>query len=289
MDIGRNDSCPCGSGKKYKKCCDLGILPAGYTEDEIKILKLNKWLAYRGKVGQLREAFCKAYISNKALVLKAIKDKQVEETSSRGETLSCRPGCVYCCYHYVTATLEEIEAIVYYLYRNEQALNDFLTAYRKWKTQIDLNQSLITEISHAYNNSIADRGSSEKQERFHFLAKQYQGLDIPCPFLKNRECIIYPVRPWGCAGFVAVTPPEWCRPGSPDNPRTMSISFYKDMTAVPHYRKHKSIWTTMPKAVYSLLKSGVYSLSRIPGLETLERETLDDPEVRQLLRSLKIG
>ena len=20
-DIGRNDSCPCGSGKKYKKCC----------------------------------------------------------------------------------------------------------------------------------------------------------------------------------------------------------------------------------------------------------------------------
>ena len=21
MDIGRNDPCPCGSGKKYKKCC----------------------------------------------------------------------------------------------------------------------------------------------------------------------------------------------------------------------------------------------------------------------------
>jgi uncharacterized protein len=20
-DVGRNDSCPCGSGKKYKKCC----------------------------------------------------------------------------------------------------------------------------------------------------------------------------------------------------------------------------------------------------------------------------
>lgn len=21
MEIGRNDPCPCGSGKKYKKCC----------------------------------------------------------------------------------------------------------------------------------------------------------------------------------------------------------------------------------------------------------------------------
>ncbi|MCC6874913.1 MAG: SEC-C domain-containing protein, partial [Sandaracinaceae bacterium] len=21
MDVGRNDLCPCGSGKKYKKCC----------------------------------------------------------------------------------------------------------------------------------------------------------------------------------------------------------------------------------------------------------------------------
>jgi hypothetical protein len=21
--VGRNDSCPCGSGKKYKKCCEL--------------------------------------------------------------------------------------------------------------------------------------------------------------------------------------------------------------------------------------------------------------------------
>lgn len=31
-DVGRNDPCPCGSGKKFKKCCltsDLGTVPAG--------------------------------------------------------------------------------------------------------------------------------------------------------------------------------------------------------------------------------------------------------------------
>src|SRR3990167_8224280 len=26
MSVGRNDPCPCGSGKKYKKCCLLNIL-----------------------------------------------------------------------------------------------------------------------------------------------------------------------------------------------------------------------------------------------------------------------
>ncbi|MBK1707338.1 SEC-C metal-binding domain-containing protein [Halochromatium glycolicum] len=26
--VGRNDPCPCGSGKKYKKCCGSGALPA---------------------------------------------------------------------------------------------------------------------------------------------------------------------------------------------------------------------------------------------------------------------
>jgi uncharacterized protein YecA (UPF0149 family) len=31
MNIGRNDSCPCGSGKKYKKCCLGKAIP-----DEIR-------------------------------------------------------------------------------------------------------------------------------------------------------------------------------------------------------------------------------------------------------------
>ncbi|MFL9936308.1 SEC-C metal-binding domain-containing protein [Paraburkholderia sp. RL18-103-BIB-C] len=25
--VGRNDACPCGSGKKYKKCCGASVLP----------------------------------------------------------------------------------------------------------------------------------------------------------------------------------------------------------------------------------------------------------------------
>ena len=35
MKVGRNDPCPCGSGKKYKKCClakDEAAARQGYAE-----------------------------------------------------------------------------------------------------------------------------------------------------------------------------------------------------------------------------------------------------------------
>lgn len=288
MEISRNDTCPCGSGKKYRKCCDATIRPSGYSEDEITSLKLSKWMAYKGKVGRDRAAFCSAFIKNKQLVLKAVKEKQIEETRSKGQTLSCQAGCIYCCYHYVTATLDEVEAIVYYLYQNEQSLDNFLKNYPAWKAKIDQNQALMTDIFKAYNAFIGG-SSPEKQEHFQSLANQYLSLDIPCPFLKDNACTIYPVRPWGCACFVSVSPPEWCSPNSSNKPDTMSMSFFSDMHRIPHYRKSKGIWTTMPKAVYSLLKGGVYTLSKIPGLETLSQETLSDPEMKFFLRSLKLA
>ncbi len=55
--IGRNDRCPCGSGKKYKKCC-------GSVEDVINIgkaadsIRFNRQIAYIGAVGHKKEAFC---------------------------------------------------------------------------------------------------------------------------------------------------------------------------------------------------------------------------------------
>jgi hypothetical protein len=31
---GRNDPCPCGSGRKFKKCCLTAAVPPRYTKDE---------------------------------------------------------------------------------------------------------------------------------------------------------------------------------------------------------------------------------------------------------------
>lgn len=60
--VGRNDPCPCGSGKKYKKCCGAaGDDPLAGAGDAV-YFRLNKEIAYRGKVGRQREAFCRHFI-----------------------------------------------------------------------------------------------------------------------------------------------------------------------------------------------------------------------------------
>jgi hypothetical protein len=45
---GRNDPCPCGSGKKFKKCC--GVLPvkrfsAQIIEEETKVQKIASMMS----------------------------------------------------------------------------------------------------------------------------------------------------------------------------------------------------------------------------------------------------
>ena len=41
MRIGRNDPCPCGSGKKYKKCC-LGKTDDVYYSNPLNLLETYK-------------------------------------------------------------------------------------------------------------------------------------------------------------------------------------------------------------------------------------------------------
>ena len=48
MNIGRNDPCPCGSGKKYKKCCLLKLDELKRVED----LEWNDWFAKDLEKGQ---------------------------------------------------------------------------------------------------------------------------------------------------------------------------------------------------------------------------------------------
>lgn len=44
--VGRNDPCPCGSGKKYKRCClpkHLVEQPAAQTKEKVEVLT-DRWL-----------------------------------------------------------------------------------------------------------------------------------------------------------------------------------------------------------------------------------------------------
>src|SRR5437588_5400783 len=49
MKIGRNDPCPCGSGKKYKRCCMVNDEAAQTTNRTLD----NEWLKLRQTEGEM--------------------------------------------------------------------------------------------------------------------------------------------------------------------------------------------------------------------------------------------
>ncbi len=72
MKTGRNDPCPCGSGKKYKKCClagEAGTLTANDAQRERDDLRANAFsallrFASRGQFRELRDAAFDAFVGD---------------------------------------------------------------------------------------------------------------------------------------------------------------------------------------------------------------------------------
>ncbi|MBI2854446.1 MAG: SEC-C domain-containing protein [Chloroflexi bacterium] len=287
MNISKDDLCPCGSELKYGKCCKYGWCSDGYTPGEIDNLRLNKWISYRGKVGREREAFCKAYINNKQLVLSAISVRQTEAARAAGEKITCHRGCSYCCSQFFATFIEEVEAVVYYLYQNKKALISFLSAYKSWEAKINKHKPLVTDLTLASNATTSDRGSEDKRDHFMSLVKQYLELDIPCPFLNDNTCSIYDVRPWACASLAVCTQAEWCSARSTEKPKTFLGYDWEGFANVPFYRKIEHITTTLPKAAFNTLLAGTYYLAKFPGLETLNEEAMEDHEVKLFVSALR--
>lgn len=284
MKPGRNDPCPCGSGKKYKKCCGASSQPVPVRGGkERDYVALNRAIAYKGKIGRMREDFCKHYTDHKKVVLKEIEESLASEIVIRGETITCQKGCFYCCSQYIGGTLQEVEAIVYYLYRHEIAFTNFVQAYPRWRAQVRENESVFNKINQIFSELMANGPTKENQQAYMEATSLYLTQNIPCAFLSNGICSIYEVRPWPCAATVATTPGEWCSPSNDNKP----IVYISGLTPreIPLFRETKGlIMVSVPIATYEILNGGFIWLSDIPGLEGLDNEAMTDPEVRTILQ-----
>ncbi len=279
---GRNDPCPCGSGKKYKKCCGQ-IEQTGRPD----ALAMHRAVAYRGQVGQRREAFCRTYISAKETVIRKIEQSLQNQAEAVSQAISCHKGCDECCKLFVAASLQECEAIVYYLYQHEDALRYFLRSGEVWRERIASIAECFNAINNLYGKNILSRATAEESQAFHAAMDAYQGHDIPCPFLVDGACSIYAVRPYVCAGVVSLSPAEWCRLSHPDHQRMVYIKTEMPLEQdLPYFTRPRSglFFASMPLLVYDILHQGYAALSTIPGLEALQSEAMADPEVLAVLR-----
>lgn len=253
--------------------------------------KLNLEIAYKGRIGRLRERFCIEQIKYINACHRQSALEQIEYAKARGETISCQKGCSFCCHFYVEASLQECEAIVYYLYHNEKALHTFLGKYPQWRAKLRESGDLFRRCEQIFCEMLAFGSNKPREQAFEEAIRHYRQQNISCPFLDNDLCVIYEVRPYTCAGLFVTTPPELCNPLNPNEPKfnltitdevMFDLSFY-------YKRLNQPNLMFMPVAVYEILEKSLSYLSRFSGLESLEYEVLNDPEVKEIIKSYNVS
>jgi len=261
----RNSPCPCGSGKKYKKCCGA---PRQRAEDKEASVERNRLSAYEGVRGAQRGDFCRSYTVQKKGRLAEIAESLDHTAREGGKIISCGPGCTFCCHVYVSATLPECDAIVYYLYRHEDALRNFLNNYQQWQRSEQRIDRSYKEIGRLRSRQLANLDNEAERAAFTAALNIYAGERIPCPFLSSGACTIYEVRPYVCAGLVATTPRERCRYGAPEDARPELIKSEVFLDRDTPYLDNplaKTMISNLPALVYALLYRGWDFLNRVPG------------------------
>jgi Fe-S-cluster containining protein len=251
VSTGRNNPCPCGSGLKYKKCCQLHELEPGYISLNNRFISV-KQTAYAGAAGKQREQSAIKYLEQKKVGIREVEESQKEQARFNNETISCHRGCNYCCYVFTEATLPEYEGIVYYLYQHEDIFNAFIRGYPTWRMKVQKVAKSFDQLSKLDNKT-------EFVRQLKTALREYHVQNVPCPFLMDGACSIHEVRPWVCVGVVSVIPSEWCNFKNPNYARTKYYSSDLLRTKEAGFSKPtriNSLSSSMPATIFRILKNG---------------------------------
>jgi len=257
--------CQCGSGLPPKDCCATNYSDVSATNN-------HKQIAYVGEAGRQREEFCREYTVYKQTAIAAIASNLRQKAEDAGKTISCHQGCTDCCYVYVVASLQECEAIVFYLYQNTDVLEHFLDAFPYWRAGVEHIRDDFFAISNIQQKRMSHADTPKDNKVFENALKKYAKQHLPCPFLKDDTCNIYEVRPYACAGLVSTTPAEWCGTNHQNHNK---IKLWKAEVNLdsdpPYFANPESLvtLTNMPALVFEILSYGWDFLRRVPGCEHL--------------------
>jgi len=287
MKTGPNDPCPCGSGKKFKKCCKNK--PSDDTT-LLKSIKFNKLIAYESHIGKERKEWCEHFISWKTNQLKRITDGQRQIAESTGNSITCSKGCWFCCYQHVGASLQECDAIVYWLYQNEDIFNAFLKRYPDWRKSVSNYEDVFHQVTNTGNVAMNNPYDLQSVKKFMQKAEAYAQLKILCPFLEEGTCSIYPVRPFVCAEYVVSSPSEECKPSVDNIPIILKGAYSREM-GPPYFRgsKENVIYSPAALLVYQIIVNGFIYLNDLPSLKGIEDEVFNEPRTQLLFKKFFAG
>lgn len=110
----------------------------------------------------------------------------------------CKERCSFCCRHMFFVSNAEIEVATNYLLNNELIYNSFVNKCKQRENDISKLNDVVTECN--------DKGEAGSNAAIKFMK-----FGIPCSFLENDLCSIYPIRPMACSSYVSIIPPSICK------------------------------------------------------------------------------
>ena len=249
--------CPCGSELTLETCC--------VSTD---IAKIKKIYVDSGRYMKRRD-WAESYTTYKTIINEQIIVEQENFVKSQGREITCQAGCAMCCVEFIAARLEECDAIVMYLYSKPGVMNRFLINYKAWQQRITSGDNSLQNASEAYQVLYETRRPEDKRT-FEAYALDYAKKYIPCPFLNDSKCLIYPIRPFVCSTYGVVSHKKYCDPKwhkealenkqkikSAINPLSFEHSYFIDL-------KGRMIFGPMPKMVNDIIQNGPYLMDKVP-------------------------
>lgn len=123
-----------------------------------------------------------------------------------GRTISCRMGCAACCRMLVPVSPPEAFA----LHDVVQSLPE--SQRRQVQAKLEASRARLEETGlWARLTEIADTDRQLSDEDMEQTNRDYYALRLPCPFLENEACSIYPDRPAACRELLVTSPADLCQ------------------------------------------------------------------------------
>jgi Fe-S-cluster containining protein len=229
--------------------------------------------AQEGAHGAWRRDICRQYRILQDRICNQARQEMLLYLDSIERSVTCLEGCSYCCSQYISISSAQALVIVDYLYQDAELLSRFLSNYEQWLdalAEADAGGQILGKLEESTTYSLMVKPTPQD------LLTEYADLNLACPFLVENKCSVYPVRPVCCASHHSVSPPEWCAPGSCEQPMIYEAMPAREGLIELNHLTEASLslhQETMPVLVYNLLTIGLPGvlgrINELPG----DRET----------------
>lgn len=122
-----------------------------------------------------------------------------------GREIRCRAGCDACCRQLIVVSPLEARPIAAFVAQRPELAARAAARIDGWKDRLGGDP----DLAERFREFDAAEGYLPSREGG-ALEAAYWRAQIPCPFLEEGRCAIYPVRPFSCREHYVVTDPALC-------------------------------------------------------------------------------